>query len=88
MLQFFDDSVPRHASVALALSDNGFGYPFFGPHLTRRVELVPAGSNGDDTTAEWLYADANRSEEPDQKCWTAEVRSERGTVFRRAGSCA
>jgi hypothetical protein len=37
LLQFFEEDVPSKASVALAFADNGFGYPYFGPHLDRHV---------------------------------------------------
>jgi 4-amino-4-deoxy-L-arabinose transferase-like glycosyltransferase len=84
-----DTTVPAHDAVALALGPNEFSFPFFGPHLTRRVELLPDGSNGDaPANAEWLVADADHSGAIDTNCWQPVLHSERGTVFRRAGSCA
>lgn len=35
LFRFVDEQVPVNASVALALADNGFGYPVFGPHVDR-----------------------------------------------------
>ena len=88
ILQFLDDEVGEKDSVALALGPNDFGFPAFGPHLERKIELVPFGSNGDDVKATWLYANAQRANEVDPACWRAELRSERGAVFRRVESCA
>jgi len=87
VLAFFDESVPTHASVALALSDNGFGYPVFGLHLTRHVELVPQGSTAAGVHADWLYASRDRAGEIDATCWHAELQSQEGSVFKRAGNC-
>jgi hypothetical protein len=87
VFRFLDDSVPRKTTVALALADNGFGFPVFGPHLQRHVEIVPFGSPGD-VPAQWLYADANRAGEIDSSCWRAAFRSDAGTVFERTGTCS
>ena len=86
VLQFVD-GVPTHASIALALSDNGFGYPVFGPHLTRRVPLVPGGSSARDIDADWLYASRQRSAEIDRSCWQPQLESAEGTVFERRTNC-
>jgi hypothetical protein len=89
IFRFLDEDVGERDSVALALGPNDFGFPAFGPHLERKVELVPFGSNGDDVKAQWLYANAQRASEVDRACWRAELQSaERGTIFRRATSCA
>jgi hypothetical protein len=86
VFRFLDDDVPRDASIALALGS--FGFPAFGPHLERRVPLVPLGSDARDIQAEWLFAFPERALKIDSRCWHAAFRSERGTVFRRAESCA
>ena len=86
--RFFDEQVPTHDSVALALGPNEFAFPFFGPRLGRRVELVPFGSNARAIAAGWLFADPGRSGEIDKACWRAVLRAERGTVFRRVADCA
>jgi hypothetical protein len=88
VFRFLDENVPEHDSVALALGPNDFGFPAFGRHIARKVELVPFGSNGDDLKATWLYANAQRAGEVDTACWHAELESERGAIFRRAASCA
>lgn len=88
VLQFVNTEVPTHASVALALSDNGFGFPVFGPHLTRRVPLVPGGSNGRTVDADWLYASRQRSSEIDTSCWQPQLQSAEGTIFKRRADCA
>jgi hypothetical protein len=87
LFQFVDDEVPRNASVALALGANEFGYPVFGPHLDRRIVLVPFGSDGRDIDATWLEADAARAAEINPTCWRLVFRAERGRVFRRVREC-
>lgn len=84
---FVEEQIPGHAAVALGLGPNEFAFPFFGPHLTRRVLLLKSGSNGDDAAARWLFADPDRSREIDATCWQAVLRSERGTIFRRTTRC-
>jgi hypothetical protein len=87
LFRFVDEVVPHDASIGLALGANEFGYPAFGPHLDRRVVLVPFGSNGRDVNATWLEADRSRSAEIDLLCWRPVFRAEPGTVFRRADDC-
>lgn len=87
VLQFFDEQVGTHASVALALSDNGFGYPMFGPHLTRHVALVSSGSNAREVTAQWLYASRDRVAQIDTSCWQPQLQSSEGSVYRRLPDC-
>ena len=88
VLHFLDERVAAHASIALALSDNDFGYPAFGPHLSRDVKVVPAGDNGDDISAEWLYASSERAAQIDASCWTPELQSSEGSVYSRSLNCA
>jgi hypothetical protein len=88
IFRYLDEDIAERDSVALALGPNDFGYPAFGAHLTRRVELVPFGSNGDDVSTKWLYANSQRAGEVDRACWTPALQSDRGTIFRRAASCA
>ena len=88
VFRFLDREVAAKSRVALALSANDFGYPAFGPHLQRRVELVPFGSNARDVRAGWLVASNERAGEIDASCWEAALRSEEGSVFRRRASCA
>jgi hypothetical protein len=87
VLQFFDESVPAHTSIALALGPNEFAFPFFGPQLTRRVVLVPDGSTARDLGAAWLYADTQRAAGIDKTCWEPRLASDRGVVFQRAIAC-
>jgi hypothetical protein len=87
VLQFLDESVPSHTSIALALGPNDFGFPFFGPHLTRRVVLVPNGSSARDVGAAWLYADAGRAGQIDKACWEPRLESDRGAIFQRTVAC-
>jgi hypothetical protein len=86
--RFFDEQVQAHDSVALALGPNEFAFPFFGPHLTHRIDLVPSGSDARAVMTRWLFADPGRSEEVDKACWQPVLTDERGTVFRRLSGCA
>jgi 4-amino-4-deoxy-L-arabinose transferase-like glycosyltransferase len=88
VLRFLDDEVPRHDSIGLALGANDFGYPAFGPRLTRRVELLPFGSNGRDVDVMWVLVNTERSAELDSACWRAVLRSESGSVFSRTTECS
>ena len=83
VFRFVDQQVPSHDSIALVLGPNEFSFPFFGPHLERRVELVPAGSNASALRTQWLFADAQRAPGIDAGCWHGVLRSERGTIFKR-----
>ncbi len=86
-LRFADESVPPHTTIALALGANEFGYPVFGPHLSRRVLLLPFGSNARDLPARWIFADAGRSAEIDTTCWRPAFRSDAAVVFARRETC-
>jgi hypothetical protein len=88
VFRFLDHDVPRRSPIALALSANDFGYPAFGPHLERRVELVPFGSSAREVETGWLEASRERTPEIDLSCWRAVLRSEEATVFRHVGGCA
>ncbi len=83
VFQFVDDHVPAHASIALALGVNDFGYPAFGPHVSRHVVLVPFGSSGRDVASDWLVANSKRAAEIDHACWDPVFDTNVGTVFQR-----
>ena len=87
VFRFLDQDVPRRASIGLALGANDFGYPAFGPHLDRRVELVPFGSSARELDVGWLLASQERTAEIDHSCWRESFQSDEATVFRRADSC-
>jgi hypothetical protein len=88
LLQYADEELPADASVALAFADNGFGYPFFGPHLDRHVVIVPFGSSGKEIRADWLVAVPSRAGEIDGTCWARTFTSSEGDVFRHSPGCA
>jgi hypothetical protein len=83
VFRFLDQEVPRESSIALALGANDFGYPAFGPHLDRRVRLVPFGSSARELVAGWLVASNERAAEIDRSCWLEVLRSDEATIFRR-----
>ena len=87
LFRFANESIPRRASVGLALGANEFGYPVFGPHLSRRVILVPSGSNGRDLPATWLETDRSRAGEIDRSCWREVFKADTGSLFRRTKNC-
>jgi hypothetical protein len=88
LFRFLDRRVPRRTSIGLAFATNDFGFPVFGPHLERRVVLVPGGSSARETHTAWLVTDAQRAPQVDAGCWKAVLRSERGAVFMRRPDCA
>ncbi len=85
--RYLDEQVPAHAHLALAFGPNDFGFPAFGPHLGRRIVLVPDGSSARTTAAGWLLANAQRAAEIDGSCWVARLQTERGTVFQARPGC-
>ncbi len=85
--RYLDEQVPARASLALALGPNDFGFPAFGPHLERKIVLVPSGSTARDTAAEWLLANAQRAGQIDASCWAPRLRTELGTVFQATPGC-
>jgi hypothetical protein len=85
--RYLDEQVPAHASLALALGPNDFGFPPFGPHLGRRIVLLADGSSGRGAATEWLLADAQRAGEIDSACWAPRLRTDRGTVFQATSGC-
>ena len=88
VFRFLDNDVPRKSSIALALGANDFGYPSFGPHLDRRVELVPFGSNARKLDTGWLLANRERAPEIDASCWRLVFRSDEASVFRHVAGCS
>jgi hypothetical protein len=39
-LRYVEENVPLDSTIGIALVGNSFGFPYFGPHLTRRVIVV------------------------------------------------
>lgn len=85
VLWFLEERVPTEDAVALAFGEDDFGYPAFGPHLERQVELVREGSRGRGVGATWLVATPRRSPDIDTACWRVALDAPGGwKVFRRA----
>ena len=57
LIRFVDERVPADARVALAITPSDVGYPFFGPALDRRLDLLVAGSD-DAPGATWAFVNA------------------------------
>jgi hypothetical protein len=87
VLRFLETRIPDDATVALALSEDEFGYPAFGAGLERRVELVELDSPATGMRATWLVAGRRRAAEIDSSCWTTALETKGGTVFRRHQTC-
>jgi len=85
VLRYLDERVPEDASIALALGEDDYAYPAFGPQLEREIELV---SRGEQPDAEWLVAGPERADQIDATCWRTRLESEGGTVFERSEACA
>jgi hypothetical protein len=84
VLRFLEDEVGSDSVIALALSEDDFGFPAFGPRLERSVELVPVGSSALRSRAEWLLANPNRAQEITRRCWRAVFTTPGGwAAFRR-----
>jgi hypothetical protein len=81
--QFLEERIPEDASVALALGEDDFGYPAFGPQLERTVILV---SRSELPAAEWLIT-SPLGPEVDLTCWRVRAVSAGGSVFERAPEC-
>jgi hypothetical protein len=89
VFQALEERVPADAAIALALSQDDFGFPAFGPHLDRQVELVPDGSDGRGSSAEWLLASPARAPLIDRACWHATLRTPEGwTLLRASETCS
>jgi hypothetical protein len=54
LVRFVDTRVPAAARVGLALTASDAGYPFFGPALDRRLDLLGAGAR-DAPAATWAF---------------------------------
>jgi len=54
LIRFVDERVPPHARVALAITASDAGYPFFGPGLDRRLDLLGRGTS-DAPHATWAF---------------------------------
>ena len=83
VLRFIQAEVPATDSIALAIGADDWGYPAFGPHLTRRVLLVPFGSRARAIRAQWLLANPARAASIDTTCWQRVFNSGGWEVLRR-----
>jgi hypothetical protein len=88
VLNYLEASVPRTASIALAMRGNDWGYPAFGPHLSRHVVLVPLGSNASTIRTQWLLANPARAGTIDRSCWRPTFGTGGWAVFqKRTNTC-
>lgn len=87
LLRFIEERMSERDSVALALGVNDWGYPAFGPRLSRRVVLVPFGSSASEIDADWLVSNSARAAEIDGACWLPVLTADEGQIFRRHTDC-
>jgi hypothetical protein len=84
VLRFLEEEVPTDAAIALALNGDEWGYPAFGRHLERPVELVPLRSTGRGVAAGWLLLGPARPGALDPVCWRPVVDTPSGWAVLRA----
>jgi glycosyl transferase family 87 len=90
LIRFVDARVDPGARVGLAITPSDAGYVFFGPHLDRRLDLLPAGVR-DAPGAGWVFVSPSaRETRAPQLCsaWRRLPASPSGWgVYRRSGRC-
>ena len=59
-LRYVEDNVPLDSAIGIALVGNSFGFPYFGPHLTRHVVVVDEGDTIP-TTITWLVTSPGKA---------------------------
>jgi len=86
ILRFFEHHVPTDARVALALNQNDLISPYFGPHATRNVSLVPEGYAAP-ARAEWFVIAPVRKVDLCRVDWRQRFALRSGwIVLRRVGT--
>ena len=82
-MRFVEHHIPLDASVGLALRENDFGFPYFGPDLTRHITIVDAG-DALPPEIRWLVAGPGRTVDTCSGAWRRSWRTPSGwRVFRR-----
>jgi hypothetical protein len=87
VLRFAEKSIPAGASVAIAPRENEFLSPYFGPGLTRHVELV---LNGAAVTgrSDWLMAAPGVRPRMCDGEWLTRLQTERGWLIAQRTSAS
>ena len=81
-VQYVEQHVPETAAIALALRSNDFLFPYFGPALRRKVDLLdPADRPPGD--AEWLLAAPERAPLACPESWRLAHTSGKWRVWAR-----
>jgi hypothetical protein len=83
VLRFVEERVPDDADVGLALVGDHQIHPYFGPRLSRRVELVPASGAAAPAGAEWLVLAPETVVERCRESWRREFAHQGWNVERR-----
>ena len=87
-IRFVEENVPLDARIGLALEENDFGFPYFGPKLTRFVTIVDVGDSLSDSI-QWLVAAPGRRLDGCVPAWRRERRGPGGwEVWRRVATNA
>ena len=86
VLRFVDASVPADARLSLAIRGDDWIHPFFGPTLSRHVELVSPRRGTPSREAQWLVLGPNAAVVRCGGSWQAVFENEAGwRVERRVG---
>jgi len=86
VLRFVDASVPADARLSLAIRGDDWIHPFFGPTLSRHVELVSPRRGTPSREAQWLVLGPNAAVARCGGSWQAVFENEAGwRVERRVG---
>lgn len=84
-LRFVETYVPLDASIGVALQGNSFGFPYFGPRLTRHVVVVDKGDTVPDSIG-WLVTAPGTTPLGCPAAWRAARRGPFGWgVWQRTG---
>ncbi len=81
-IRFVETSVPPDARIGLALRENDFGFPYFGPRLQRHVAIVDVGDVVPPET-DWLVAAPGRTLGTCPDAWQVVQRRQGWRVLRR-----
>jgi hypothetical protein len=81
-IRFVETSVPPDARIGLALRENDFGFPYFGPRLQRHVAIVDVGDVLPPET-DWLVAAPGRRLGTCPDAWQVVQRRQGWRVLRR-----
>jgi hypothetical protein len=84
-IRFVEENVPGDARVALALRRNAFVFPYFGPRLQRRIELLDDGDRPSQL-ADWMVVAPGATPRACRADWSRAFGAGGWSVWRRSRS--